>query len=200
MDFILTEGREEVGQKTRVVLQEILDRYKSGILITQLRVQDAQPPAEVKAAFDDAVKAREDEQRIKNEAEAYANDILPRARGAAARLIQEAEGYKASVMARAQGDARRFSAIAREYAKAPRVTRDRLYLETIEEILSKSTKVFVDQKGGNNLLYLPLDKIMQRAAGDGEPVTSGSGEVLTPQQQPTIRERLRDRSTERRVP
>ena len=200
MDFILTGGREEVGQKTRAVLQEILDSYKTGILVTQLRVQDAQPPAEVKAAFDDAVKAREDEQRIKNEAEAYSNDILPRARGGAARLLSEAKGYKASVIARAEGDARRFSDIAREYAKAPGVTRDRLYLETIEEILSKSTKVFVDQKGGNNLLYLPLDKIMQRAAKQVSPTLSGSGETTAPAQQPSIRERLRDRSTDRRVP
>jgi len=199
MDFILTGGREEVGQKTRAVLQEILDRYKTGILITQLRVQGAQPPAEVKAAFDDAVKAREDEQRIKNEAEAYSNDILPRARGGAARLLSEAEGYKASVIARAEGDARRFSAIAREYAKAPRVTRDRLYLDTMEQILSKSTKVFVDQKGGNNLLYLPLDKLMQRAAEQAEP-SAPATETATPEQQPSIRDRLRERAPVRRVP
>lgn len=200
MDFILTGGRTEVGQKTRVVLQEILDHYKAGILITQLRVQDAQPPAEVKSAFDDAVKAREDEQRIKNEAEAYANDVLPRARGAAARLIQEAEGYKASVIARSEGDARRFSAIAREYAKAPRVTRDRLYIETIEEILTKSTKVLVDQKGGNNLLYLPLDKLMSRAATQLDSAPAATTDEAPPPQQPSIRERLRDRSTSRRVP
>jgi membrane protease subunit HflK len=200
MDFILTGGREEIGQKTRAVLQEILDRYKAGILITQLRVQGAQPPAEVKAAFDDAVKAREDEQRIKNEAEAYSNDILPRARGGSARLLSEAEGYKASVIARAEGDARRFSAIAREYAKAPRVTRDRLYLETIEQILSKSTKVFVDQKGGNNLLYLPLDKLMQRAVEEVKPSRDGIAESATPEQQPSIRDRLRERAPARRVP
>jgi membrane protease subunit HflK len=153
----------------------------------------------VKAAFDDAVKAREDEQRIKNEAEAYSNDILPRARGGAARQLSEAEGYKASVIARAEGDARRFSAIAREYAKAPRVTRDRLYLDTIEQILTKSTKVFVDQKGGNNLLYLPLDKLMQRAAEQVEPSTPAN-ETATPEQQPSIRDRLRERAPVRRVP
>jgi membrane protease subunit HflK len=200
MDFILTGGRAEIGQKTRVVLQEILDHYKTGILITQLRVQDAQPPTEVKAAFDDAVKAREDEQRIKNEAEAYSNDILPRARGGAARLLSEAAGYKASVIARADGDARRFSAIAKEYVKAPRVTRDRLYLETVEQIMTRSTKVFIDQKGGNNLVYLPLDKLMSRAAEQVEaPVVSPSDETA-PQQQPGIRERIRERSTTRRVP
>ncbi len=200
MDFILTGGREEVGQKTRAVLQEILDRYKAGILVTQLRVQDAQPPAEVKAAFDDAVKAREDEQRFKNEAEAYSNDILPRARGGAARLLSEAEGYKASVIARAEGDARRFTAIAREYAKAPRVTRDRLYLETVEQILTRSTKVLIDQKGGNNLVYLPLDKLMSRAVEQVEPSTATAAPETAPQQQPSIRERLRDRSGTRRVP
>jgi len=160
LDYVITDGRVDVANRTQQLLQNILDRYETGILITTAKMQKAQPPEQVKAAFDDAVKAREDEQRFKNEAEAYANDILPRARGKAARLVQEGEGYKASVIARADGDARRFTQIAREYAKAPDITRERLYLETMEAVLSNSTKVFIDQKGGNNILYLPLDKII----------------------------------------
>ena len=162
MDHVLTEGRDEVGQEAQRKLQEILDIYESGIAITKVEMQRADPPEEVKAAFDDAVKAREDKERFQNEAQAYANDIIPRARGKAARMIQEAEGYKASVIARAEGDAKRFTQIAREYAKAPRVTRERLYIEAMEEVLGNSTKVLVDQKGGNNLIYLPLDKLMER--------------------------------------
>ena len=160
LDYVITDGRVDVANRTQQLLQKILDRYDTGILITTAKMQKAQPPEQVKAAFDDAVKAREDEQRFRNEAEAYANDILPRARGKAARLVQEGEGYKASVIARADGDARRFIQIAREYAKAPDITRERLYLETMEAVLSNTTKVFIDQQGGNNILYLPLDKII----------------------------------------
>lgn len=160
LDYVITDGRVDVANRTQQLLQKILDRYDTGILITTAKMQKAQPPEQVKAAFDDAVKAREDEQRFRNEAEAYANDILPRARGKAARLVQEGEGYKASVIARADGDARRFIQIAREYAKAPDITRERLYLETMETVLSNTTKVFIDQQGGNNILYLPLDKII----------------------------------------
>ena len=169
MDFALTEGRNEVANNARDLLQAILDRYSSGVHVVAVETQKAQPPEEVKSAFDDAVKAREDEQRFKNEAEAYANDVIPRARGAAARLIQEAEGYKAATIARAEGDARRFTSIAAEYAKAPAVTRERLYLETMEQVYSNTTKIFVDQKAGNNLLYLPLDKLVQGAMEAGPP-------------------------------
>ncbi|MBI3570016.1 MAG: FtsH protease activity modulator HflK [Gammaproteobacteria bacterium] len=168
LDFALTEGRDQVSRSARELLQQILDRYKTGVHIVTVETQKAQPPDEVKSAFDDAVKAREDEQRLKNEAEAYANDVIPRARGAAARMTQEAEGYKASVIARADGDARRFSQIASEYVKAPGVTRERMYLETMEQVLSNTTKIFVDQKAGNNLIYLPLDKLVPM----GEPATS----------------------------
>lgn len=163
LDFALTEGREQMASDAKVTLQQILDRYKAGIEVMAVETQRAQPPEEVKPAFDDAVKAREDEQRLKNEAEAYANDIIPRARGAAARMLQEAEGHKASVISRAEGDARRFSQILKEYAKAPAVTRERLYIEMMEQVLSSTTKVYVDQKGGNNMLYLPLDKLVPRA-------------------------------------
>ena len=160
LDFALTEGRDQVSRSSRELLQQILDRYKTGVHIVTVETQKAQPPDEVKPAFDDAVKAREDEQRLINEAEAYANDVIPRARGGAARLMQEAEGYKASVIARADGDTRRFSQIANEYARAPNVTRERLYLETMEQVLSSTTTIFIDQKAGNNLLYLPLDKLI----------------------------------------
>jgi len=162
LDFALTEGRVSVSRDARKLLQEILDRYNTGIFIVTIETQKAQPPDEVKPAFDDAVKAREDEQRLKNEAEAYANDVVPRARGAAARLLQEAEAYKASVIARADGDARRFNQIYTEYAKAPAITRERLYIEAIEQVLSSTTKIFIDQKSGNNLLYLPIDRLTGR--------------------------------------
>jgi len=170
LDFIITEGQLEVADKTQKLLQEILDRYKSGVQIVKVQMQKVTPPDEVKAAFDDATKAREDGARVIKEAEAYSNDIIPRARGAAERLKQEAEGYKASVIARAEGDARRFSSIVSEYAKAPSVTRERLYIEMMEQVLSSTTKIFVDQKGGNNILYLPIDKLVPRAASATGPI------------------------------
>ncbi len=179
MDFALTEGRNEVANSTRDLLQNILDRYHSGVHVVAVETQKAQPPEEVKPAFDDAVKAREDEQRFKNEAEAYVNDIIPRARGTAARMVQEAEGYKAATIARAEGDARRFSAVAGEYVKAPAVTRERLYLETMEQVYSNTTKIFVDQKAGNNLLYLPLDKLVQGALEPGAPNVAAPTEPET---------------------
>ena len=196
LDFALTEGRNEVARDARELLQQILDRYDTGIEVVAVETQRAQPPDEVRAAFDDAVKAREDEQRLKNEAEAYANDVIPRARGGAARLLQQAEAYRSSTVARAEGDARRFSQIAVEYAKAPSVTRERLYLETMEQVLSNSTKVFVDQKGGNSLLYLPLDKLMREA--EVGPVAApptetdseaGSGVRALPRARPDARRR-----------
>ncbi|HYA38783.1 MAG TPA: FtsH protease activity modulator HflK [Candidatus Methylomirabilis sp.] len=159
LDFVF-ENRKNVEDSVKQLLQSILDNYRVGVSIQAVQMQRAQPPEEVKPAFDDAVKAREDRERLKNEAEAYANDVIPRARGAAARMLQEAEGYKASVIARADGDARRFTQIANEYVKAPNVTRERLYLETMEQVLSNTTKIFVDQKAGNNLIYLPLDKLL----------------------------------------
>lgn len=160
LDFVITSGRKEVEQNTQEILQAMLDRYQSGIQIMAVEMQRALPPEEVRAAFDDAVKAREDEQRLKNEAQGYSNDVIPRGRGAAARVLQEAQGYKASVIARAEGDARRFNQIVSEYAKAPVVTRERLYIEAMEQIFSNTTKIFTDQKSGSNLLYLPLDKLV----------------------------------------
>ena len=173
MDFAITEGRAAIAQDTRVLLQEILDRYKTGVNVRAVEMQNAQPPAEVKAAFDDAVKAREDEERIKNEAEAYANDVIPRARGQAARIIQEAQAYKESIVARAQGEASRFEQIYTEYRKAPEITRDRLYLESIEAVLTNSTKLIIDQDSSNNIIYLPLDQLMQRRGNSGTNVNDG---------------------------
>lgn len=170
LDFILTEGRNQVAQDQQRLIQQIMDDYNTGILILSVELQSAKPPEEVKAAFDDAIKAREDEQRLVNEAEAYRNDIIPKARGSAARLREEANGYKARVVARAEGEASRFDQLLVEYERAPEVTRQRLYLDTMESVLSTNNKILLDAKGSNNLMYIPLDKIMeQRAGGQGNP-------------------------------
>ncbi|MCX7103151.1 MAG: FtsH protease activity modulator HflK [Methylobacter sp.] len=161
MDFVLTEGRSEIVTQIKKEIQDVMDSYKSGIQITSVNLQDAQPPEQVQNAFEDAIKAREDEQRLINEAEAYSNDVVPKARGAAARKIQEAEGYKEQVIAQAEGESSRFSKLLTEYAKAPDVTRKRLYIESMESVLAGTNTVLVDVKGGNNMLYLPLDKMIQ---------------------------------------
>ena len=162
LDYVLTEGRSEIAQEQQQLMQDILaDDYKSGILIVTVEMQPAKPPEDVKAAFDDAIKAREDEQRLVNEAEAYRNDILPRARGGAARVREEANGYKASVIAKSEGDAARFDQLLTEYELAPEITRKRLYLESMESVLSSTNKVLLDAEGGNSLMYLPLDKLIQ---------------------------------------
>ena len=162
MDFVLYEGREEVTAKTTELMQKILDRYQIGISINRVTMQNAQPPEQVQAAFDDAVKAGQDRERQRNEGQAYANDVIPRARGGAARLLEEAQGYKQRVVAAAEGDASRFTQVQTEYAKAPEVTRERMYFDTIQQVLSSTSKILIDQeKGGSNLLYLPLDKLIQ---------------------------------------
>ena len=183
MDFLLYEGKEQATTSVRKLMQEIIDRYKTGITISRVTMQDSQAPEQVQAAFDDAVKAGQDRERQKNEAQAYANDIIPKARGSASRLMQEAEGYKQSIIANAEGEASRFRQIVTEYNKAPSVTRDRLYLDTMQQILSNSSKIVVDQKSGGNLLYLPLDKLMQNAVTDPstKPVTP---ENVVPAQPP----------------
>lgn len=167
MDFVLYEGREQVAAAATKLIQDILDRYKSGIVISKLTMQNAQPPEQVQAAFDDAVKAGQDRERQKNEGQAYANDVVPRARGTASRLIQESEGYKQSVIANAEGDASRFKQILVEYEKAPAVTRDRMYLDAMSQVMSNVSKVMVDQKNGNSLLYLPLDKLIESTKAGG---------------------------------
>mgnify|MGYP006276220421 CR=1 FL=1 len=158
MDFVLTEGRSEIVTEIKKEIQEVMDRYQSGIQITSVNLQDAQPPEQVQNAFADAIKAREDEQRLINEAQAYSNDVVPKARGAAARKLQEAEGYKEQVIAQAEGETNRFTKLYGEYSKAPEITRKRLYLDAIETVLSGTNKILVDVKS-NNIMYLPLDKL-----------------------------------------
>ncbi len=165
MNFVLYEGREQIATHAAQLMQDILDRYKSGILISKVTMQNAQPPEQVQAAFDDAVKAGQDRERQKNEGQAYANDVIPRARGTAARLIEEANGHRQRVIATAEGDSARFRQVQSEYAKAPEVTRQRMYLETMQQVYANTTTVLIDAKGNGNLLYLPLDKLMQAAAG-----------------------------------
>ena len=177
MDYVLYEGREEIAIKTKALMQDILDRYKSGINITSVTMQNAQPPEQVQAAFDDAVKAKQDLERQKNEGQAYANDIVPKARGTASRLIAEANGYKAAIENEAKGNASRFDQILTEYTRAPEVTRNRLFLETQEQIMSSVSKVIVDQKGSNSLLYLPLDKLINQnksSSGDQDQTQASS--------------------------
>jgi membrane protease subunit HflK len=163
MDFVLYEGREQIAVRASELMQEILDRYGTGILISKVTMQNAQPPEQVQAAFDDAVKAGQDRERQKNEGQAYANDVIPKARGTSARLSQEAEGYRQRLIATAEGDASRFQQLHEEYAKSPEVTRQRLYLETMQQVYANSAKVLVDTKGQGNLLFLPLDKLLQAA-------------------------------------
>jgi membrane protease subunit HflK len=164
---VLYEGREQIRAEAGKLMQEILDRYRTGIAISQVTMQQAQPPEQVQAAFDDAVKAGQDRERQINEGQAYANEVVPKARGAASRLAQEAEGYRQTVIANAEGEAARFRQIEQEYAKAPRVTRERLYLEAMQQVFSNTTKLYVDQRSGNNLLMLPLDKLVQMSAAGG---------------------------------
>ena len=166
MDFALYEGREEMAVKAKKLMQEILDRYNTGINVTSVTMQNAQPPEQVQASFDDAVKAKQDLERQKNEGQAYANDIIPKAKGTASRLTAEAQGYRLRVENEAKGNASRFEQILTQYNRAPEVMRDRLYIEAQEQILSSVSKVFIDQKNSNNLLYLPLDKLIQQATPD----------------------------------
>jgi membrane protease subunit HflK len=165
MDSILYESQDAVANKARDLMQEIHDRYKTGIQVSTVTIQNAQPPEQVQAAFDDAVKAAQDRERQKNEGQAYANDVIPRARGTASRLGEEAQGYRQRVIANAEGDASRFKQVLAEYAKAPAVTRERIYLETMQQVMSSTSKIMLDYRGAGNLLFLPLDKLMQQAGG-----------------------------------
>ena len=159
MDFVLTTGRDQVAQEVKTASQALINDYGLGIQITAVTMQDAQPPVQLKAAFDDVVKAREDEQRYINEARAYANDIVPKARGASQRLLAEAEAYKSEVVSKSEGEAYRFTQILTEYTKAPGVTKERLYRETLEDVLSNTNKVIVDSNS-NSLMYLPIDQLI----------------------------------------
>ncbi|MBU6438580.1 MAG: FtsH protease activity modulator HflK, partial [Betaproteobacteria bacterium] len=178
MDTVLYEGRERVSLDLASLIQRILDRYKTGVLITSVTMQNVQPPEQVQAAFDDAVKAGQDRERLKNEGQAYANDVIPRARGTASRLLQEAEGYRARVLAVAEGDSQRFKSILAEYRKAPAVMRDRMYIDAMQQVYSNVTKVMVDTRQGSNLLYLPLDKLLQQSAT--EPVAKATTPANAP--------------------
>ncbi|MBJ9974806.1 FtsH protease activity modulator HflK [Pseudomonas sp. S75] len=172
MDQVLTEGREQMAVDIRERLQRFLDNYRTGITVTQVNVQSAAAPREVQEAFDDVIRAREDEQRSRNQAESYANGVVPEARGQAQRIIEDANGYRDEVIARAKGEADRFTKLVAEYRKAPDVTRQRLYLETMQEVYSNTSKVLVTAKDGqNNLLYLPLDKMVE---GSRKNAVSGS--------------------------
>ena len=161
MDFVITEGRESIASSTKTLLQSVLDEYESGINVQTVNILEAQPPEQVQDAFSDAIRAREDEQRYINEAVAYKNEIIPLARGKAKQIIEEAKAYRVKLIKSAEGESLRFIKLYKEYQKAPEVTRERLYLETVESVLGKTTKVMIDIDGGNNLLYLPLDKILE---------------------------------------
>ena len=171
MDMVLTEGRAQIGIDVQQRLQEYLDLYQTGISVSKVTVDESKPPTQVQSAFDDVIKAREDEERVQNEAQAYANAVVPEARGGAQRQIEEANAYKEQVIANAQGEAERFNRLLAEYQKSPAVTRERLYLDAVQEVFTKTNKVMVDVEGGNNVMYLPLDKMAeqsQRASPQGE--------------------------------
>jgi len=210
MDFVLSAGRSEVAAQVKALMQQNLDRYRTGILITSVNLQNTQAPEQVLPAFEDVVRAQQDRERFKNEGQAYANDVVPKARGVAARLFEEASGYRQSVISTAQGDAARFRQILAEYERAPAVTRERMYLDAMQQILSATSKVIIDQRTGQNLLYLPLDKLMQLSAGGAQQATvplpeptmrsSVPTEVTAPSPEPTTRRdalRSRDRDAAR---
>ena len=184
MDFVLYEGRDKIAFDVNKVMQAIFDQYQSGVQITNVSMQGVQPPEQVQAAFDDAVKAGQDRERQKSEGQAYANDVIPKARGTASRLMQEADGYRSHVIANAEGDAARFKQILAEYQKAPVVTRDRMYLETMQHIFTSTTKLMVDAKNGNSLLYLPLDKLMAQSAAN-EAAKAGVGSTPAVSSEPS---------------
>ncbi len=174
MDDVLTVGREQIAQEVKQRLTEYLNDYKTGIQVLTVNVEKTQPPAEVQAAFDDVIKAREDEQRVQNLAQAYANQVVPEARGKAKRILQEAQAYRDEVIARSEGEAVRFEKLLAEYEKAREVTRERLYLDTVQQVMQNSTKVMIDVEGGNNLMYLPLDQLTRNAVMSG----GGDGAAL----------------------
>ena len=180
MDSVLYEQRDAIAAELLRSVQKQLDRLKAGILIVNVNLQSVQAPEQVQAAFDDAFKAGADRERLKNEGQAYANDVIPKAQGTAARLHEEAEGYKARVVAQAQGDAQRFVSVLNEYQKAPVVTRDRLYIDTMQQIYSNVSKVMVDSRNNSNLLYLPLDKLLQQTAAGPAPAAPAAVEPAVP--------------------
>jgi membrane protease subunit HflK len=193
---VLTEGRKAISIDVQARLQRYLDLYQTGILVTTVNIEDAQPPAEVQAAFDDVIRAKEDEQRVKNEAETYRNGIVPEARGQASRQIEEASAYKEQVVAEADGEAQRFEKLLAEYEKAPEVTRQRLYIDAMQSVMSKTSKVMVDVDGGN-LMYLPLDKLMKQSGAQSSGGSSSSSFGENSRQPMTASRNSNSRSTSR---
>jgi modulator of FtsH protease HflK len=203
MDYVLYEGRADIANSASKLMQEILDRYQTGINVSTVTMQNAQPPEQVQAAFDDAVKAGQDRERQKSEGEAYANDVIPRARGAALRLLAEANGYQQRVIASAEGEASRFKQVLSEYHKAPAITRERLYLDTVQQVFASTSKVIIDQKSSGSLLYLPLDKLIGAREGTAAPsaadstVSRPAPESVLPAPESATRSRDAFRSRER---
>tara|TARA_R110002124_G_scaffold63930_3_gene174967 strand:- start:7984 stop:9114 length:1131 start_codon:yes stop_codon:yes gene_type:complete len=198
LNDVVSSGREKVGDDVKIRLQQYLDSYDAGILVRKINIQEAKPPAEVKAAYDDVIKAREDQERLVNEAQSYANGIVPEARGKAQRMIEEALAYREQVVAEAQGETRRFEALLTEYQKAPEVTRQRLYLDSVQQVMTRSSKVLVDVEGGNNMLYLPLDKIVEKGAAASQPATLRSSDLNSIADEVMNRIRQENSSTPRR--
>ncbi|MFC7206004.1 FtsH protease activity modulator HflK [Comamonas endophytica] len=182
MDAAMQDERDQIAPRVRALMQTILDRYRVGVEVVGINLQQSgvRPPEQVQASFDDVLRAGQERERAKNEAQAYANDVVPRATGVASRMLEEAAGYKERIVAQAQGDAQRFSALQAEYQKAPQVTRERLYLESMQQIYGNVTKVLVDSRQGSNLLYLPLDKIMQATGQGAAPADAAAGAAATP--------------------
>jgi membrane protease subunit HflK len=176
LDFILTEGRGAIQTDIQASIQDLLTDYRTGLVVTSINMQPAKTPEQVKSAFDDAIKAREDKERIENEAEAYANEVVPKARGAASRRLADANAYREQVIAEAEGETSRFLAVMTEYNRAPEVTRERLYLDAVETVLANSSKVLMDVEGGNNLVYLPLDRLLESRAGRDKTLPSLGGQ------------------------
>ena len=196
MDSALSEERDQIAPRVRALMQKILDRYKVGIEVVGINLQQGgvRPPEQVQAAFDDVLKAGQERERAKNEAQAYANDVVPRATGSASRLKEEADAYKERIVAQAQGDTQRFRSVLTEYQKAPQVTRDRMYVDAMQQIYSSVTKVMIDSRQGSNLLYLPLDKIVQMT-GQGTDAAVSTAPATVPANStavPTVDARARD--------
>ena len=180
IDFVLYEGREQIAQETQTLMQEILDRYETGILVQQVAIQNVQPPDQVQDAFEDAIKARQDRERKINEGEAYANDILPKARGLSSRILEDAAAYREQKIALAEGTSQRFTQLATEFDAAPEVTRQRLYIDALEDLMSRTSKIVIDQKeGSNSLLYLPLDRIIRDQGSSTFPDQSQARDAIS---------------------
>lgn len=195
LNQVLSEGRQKIAAEVKLRLQTYLDSYGAGILVRDVNIQEGRPPEEVRSAFDDVIKAKEDEERLKNQAQAYSNEVIPKARGSAQRMLEESEAYRAEVIARAEGETDRFERLLTEYQRAPGVTRERLYIETMERVMGSTSKVMVDVQGGNNMLYLPLDRMVQPGSGNtGVSQQTNVRELprtLEPSPTPNIRREIR---------